>query len=69
MKASGMFTTTVTEVQRSEWSSVRGLVIDEISFMTESELMKLMSGCDSTKPVTWFLEVTLLFLVETLDNS
>ena len=41
MKASGMFMTTVTEVQHLEWSIVRVLVIDEISFMTESELMKL----------------------------
>ena len=41
MKASGMFMTTVTEVQRLEWSSVCVLVVDEISFMTESELMKL----------------------------
>ena len=41
VKASGMFMTTVTELQRLEWSSVRVLVIDEISFMTESELMKL----------------------------
>ncbi len=36
-----MFMTTVTELQRLEWSSVRVLVIAEISFMTESELMKL----------------------------
>ncbi len=33
--------TTVTEFQRLEWSSVRVLVIDKISFMTESELRKL----------------------------
>ncbi len=32
---------TVTEVQHLEWNSVHVLVIDEISFMTESELMKL----------------------------
>lgn len=39
-KASGMFTSNVTEVQRLEWSSVHLLVINEISFMTENELMK-----------------------------
>ena len=33
--------TTVTEVQRLKWSSVRVLVIDKISIMTESELVKL----------------------------
>ena len=41
MKASGMFMTTMTKVQQLEWSSIRVLVIDEISFMTENELMKL----------------------------
>ncbi len=41
IKASGMFTTSVSEIQRSEWSRVRILVIDEISFMTENELKKL----------------------------
>ena len=41
IKASGMFTTSVSEIQRAEWSRVRILVIDEISFMTENELKKL----------------------------
>jgi hypothetical protein len=39
--AFGMFTMTVSKVQRTEWSRVRILVLDEIAFMTEHELMKL----------------------------
>lgn len=40
-KAPGMFTTNVSKIQRTEWSRVHVLVIDEISFMTENKLKKL----------------------------
>ena len=36
-----MLTASVSEVQRMEWSGVRILIINEISFMTEYELTNL----------------------------
>jgi len=44
VKASGMFTTNVSGVQCMEWSGVRILVIDEISFVTEHKSKKLDVG-------------------------
>ena len=41
IKASGMKSQTITPTQRAEWESCMMLVIDEISFMKESELMQL----------------------------
>jgi hypothetical protein len=41
IKASKMFTISVSDVQRTEQSRVHILVIDKTSFMTEHELMKL----------------------------
>ena len=40
-KASGMCSQNITDKQRLEWSQCKILVIDEVSFMTENELMKL----------------------------
>eukprot|EP00956_Cyclotella_meneghiniana_P020170 scaffold35251_cov63-Cyclotella_meneghiniana.AAC.2 len=41
VKASGMWSKGVSEEQRNDWRNCKILVIDEISFMKESELMQL----------------------------
>ena len=40
-KASGMCSQNITDKQKLEWSQCKILVVDEVSFMTEKELMKL----------------------------
>jgi hypothetical protein len=70
VKASGMFTTTVSEVQCMEWSGVRILVVDEISFMTENELKKLDVRLRHYRNIiTQYLEGIALCLVGISDNS
>jgi hypothetical protein len=69
VKASGMFTSNISEVQPMEWSGVRILVIDEISFMTECKLKNWMFDCVSIEIITKCLECISLCLVVTSDSS
>jgi len=51
IKASGMFTTSVLEVQQMEWSEERIFIIDEILFMTEHDLTNFNVRLHQYSPV------------------
>jgi hypothetical protein len=69
VKASGMFTTSISAVQRMEWSGVRTLIIDEISFMTEHELIKLDVRLHQYRDRNKVFGGYSLCVVATSDNS